>query len=78
MTADERTYLMLFTPRTYSVELPRDLAKSMEAARGLNSPTKTGNLLTMGHDAPNSGQFKEGHSGAPRARRPVSKLIWPS
>jgi hypothetical protein len=31
LTADERAYLMLYTPRTHGVELPRDLAKSMEA-----------------------------------------------
>jgi hypothetical protein len=31
MTADERTYLLLFRGRTHSVELPPDLAKGMEA-----------------------------------------------
>jgi hypothetical protein len=31
VTADERAYLKLYTPRTHGVELPRDLAKSMEA-----------------------------------------------
>jgi hypothetical protein len=31
MTSDERAYLELYTPRTHGVELPRDLAKSMEA-----------------------------------------------
>jgi hypothetical protein len=30
LTADERAYLMLYTPKTHAVELPRDLAKSME------------------------------------------------
>jgi hypothetical protein len=31
LTADERAYLTLYTPKTHGVELPRDLAKSMEA-----------------------------------------------
>jgi hypothetical protein len=31
LTTDERAYLKLYTPRTHGVELPRDLAKSMEA-----------------------------------------------
>jgi hypothetical protein len=31
LTADERVYLELYTPGTYGVELPSDLAKSMEA-----------------------------------------------
>jgi hypothetical protein len=31
LTPDERAYLELYTPRTHGVELPRDLAKSMEA-----------------------------------------------
>jgi hypothetical protein len=30
LTTDERAYLELYTPRTHGVELPRDLAKSME------------------------------------------------
>jgi hypothetical protein len=30
LTPDERAYLRLYTPRTHGIELPRDLAKSME------------------------------------------------
>lgn len=31
MTADQRAYLELFSPDTYGLEIPRTLAKEMEA-----------------------------------------------